>query len=130
MAHRKHNWPSVNTDGMGTRLSEIYNWVRASGLPNSIQARQPLPTNLNIPAWEKELSGDGIDAQLLDFIKYGFPLGYCGPISDCQHFPNHKSANDFPDQIQTFIDKEIRLGGIVGPMSTPLFIEWSMYHTS
>lgn len=90
-----------------------------------MHARSPLPTNLNLPAWERELLGEGGDAELYDFIRYGFPLGYARPISDCRDVDNHKSALQFPDKIESFIDNEIRLSGIIGPMSSPPFNEWA-----
>lgn len=124
-SHRITSWPDANMEGMGEKLSIIYDTVKRTGLPNCMQAKCELPTNLNIPAWERELAGEGRDPELLQFIKFGFPLGYAGPVSDCQNQPNHKSATEFPDKIGSFIDKEVRLGGIVGPMASPPFVQWS-----
>lgn len=78
--HRAYSWPTVNTTGMGPRLSDTYDAVKKSGLPNCIHARRPLPTNLNVSVWERELVHEGRDPELYSFIKFGFPLGYAGPI--------------------------------------------------
>lgn len=109
--HRQAYWPDVNRNGMGDELSSIYDRVKATGLPNALQARQLLPTNLNLDMWMKELSLPGEDHQLLQFIRYGFPLGYAGPTSNSSGVDNHRSANDFPQQVSKFIDTEISLGG-------------------
>lgn len=127
-AHRLSSWPTINEHGMGSLLSKIYNEVRHTGLPNCLAAKHPLPSGLNLPIWERELSKHGADYELLSFIKYGFPLGYVGPISNTKDTPNHKSALSFYDDVNKFITKEIQLGGIVGPMPHPPFKEW--VHTS
>lgn len=82
-----------------------------------MQARRHLPTNLKIDVWERELRHEGGDLELLEFIKFGFPLGYAGPISNCKDQKNHKSAIDFPNQVKSFIDKEVLLGGVVAHTS-------------
>lgn len=109
---------------MGSDLSHIYNQVKSTGLPNVMGARVPLPTNLNIPVWEYELRGIDEDSELLSMIKYGFPLGYAGPESGSIGIPNHRSASDYPHEVNRFINKEQNLGGIVGPMDLPPFSEW------
>ena len=38
--------------------------------------------------------------------------------------PNHPSATDYPDHIREFIDKEMDLGGLVGPYEKPPFVPW------
>lgn len=69
--HRISFWPSANTHGLGGSLSAIYESVKNTGVPNCLDARIQFPTNLNMEAWERELSGPGGNAQLLDFIRYG-----------------------------------------------------------
>ena len=77
--HRKMYWPRMASHFKSSNLSLIYSAVRETGIPNAIGARKPLPTELNLEAWEFYL-GDH-DPQLLDFVKYGFPMGYIGPTS-------------------------------------------------
>lgn len=99
---------------MGDLLSNIYEAVKATGLPNVCQARHLLPTNLNIPFWAKNLEDNERDRELLDMIVYGFLLGYVGPTSNVQDVGNHPSAVNFPTHIESFIHKEIQLGGSSG----------------
>lgn len=110
--HRRACWPDINRVGMGAKLSAIYDGVRATGLPNAMEANIPLPSNLNLHMWEQELSLPGEDHQLLQLIKYGFPLGYAGPVSSSSGIDNHRSANDFPEQVGKFIDTEIALDAV------------------
>ena len=122
--HRQEHWPHiVNIEGRED-LVYIYNAVRHTGLPNAMGARIPIPSKLNIEAWEHYLGCLGDRGRELDFVKYGFPMGYLGPISDTRHTPNHPSATEFPRHIQEFIDSEIRLEGLVGPFNTPPFDPW------
>ena len=64
----------------------------------------------------------GSDDQLLDFITYGFPMGYLWPESNTVGVKI--SADAFPVQVAAFLDKEINLGGVTGPLMVPLFAHW------
>ena len=120
-AHRRSDWPHMHNHCDFPGLVPIYEAVRATGLPNAMSARIPLPSNLNISAWEKYLgSMEGKD-KVLDFVKFGFPTGYVGPTSDATDTPNHPSATNFPGHIDEFISKEIDLRGMVSPFDTPPF---------
>ena len=121
--YRREHWPDPDLGSKHSDLASIYSNVRSTGVPNALSARHILPTNLNLPAWEKYLLG--VDDKLLDFVKYGFPMGYVGPISDTTYVPNHPSANEFPTQLDDFIRKELDLGGLVGPLVAPPFVQWA-----
>ena len=60
----------------------------------------------------------------MDFVEFGFPTGYAGPVSDTKGTPNHPSAENFPEHIDKFVQKEISLGGLVGPLDEPPFEPW------
>lgn len=122
--NRRTTWPMVNEEEMGSRLANIYNLTRATGVPNAIGARQDLPSDLNIAKWEEYLDDSKDERELLSFIRYGFPLGYMGPPSDTKGISNHKSASDFQAQIDDFISKELDMGGTIGPLKSPPFQEW------
>ena len=122
--HRRKEWPRAAGGTLSTGLIRIYDTVRATGLPNAMGARQEVPTALNLPAWEVCLSDIGGRPLLYDFLRFGFPLGYVGPVSDSQWVDNHPSATDYPRQVQEFIDKESELGGLFGPFNSPPFTPW------
>ena len=112
----------------GNQAAKIYEAVRSSGLPNCMSARIPLPSGLIIPAWEKYIDFDTDEAQLFDYLRFGFPLGYMGPESDTRHTPNHSSAVDYPGDIEAFIRKEHGHGALLGPFLAHPFHPWA--HTS
>ena len=120
-AHRREHWPEMAPHERAPGLVQIYDVVRRTGLPNAMSARVPVPSNLNIKAWEHYLGTLGNKGHILDFVRYGFPTGYAGPISDTADTPNHPSATNFPSHIDEFVEKELALGGLVGPYDSPPF---------
>ena len=124
-AHHIQYWPDMLAGPSREALVHIYKAVKATGLPNAMKARIPVPSNLNIPAWEHYLGNIGDRERVLDFVKYGFPTGYAGPVSDTKDTPNHPSATDFPAHVEEFIAKEIELQGLVGPTASPIFAPWA-----
>ena len=117
--HRRRHWPSIINIPDRQGLAEVYNLVKNTGLPNAMAARVPLETKLNIPAWEWYLGGLGDRGVVLDFVRFGFPIGYVGPTSDTIDTPNHPSATRYPQHIDKFIQQEIALEGLLGPFDTP-----------
>ena len=120
--YRRNEWPEPDMGSRLSDLSDVYDKVRRTGLPNLSGARIPIPTRLNIPAWEKYLAPT--DTQLLDMLKFGFPMGYIGPSSPTLYTDNHPSALQYQSQVSDFIQKELDLGGIIGPFVHPPFRQW------
>ena len=123
-AHRRDEWPDMCPHSRYPHLVPIYNAVRKTGLPNAMSARIPVPSNLNIKAWEFYLGILGDRENILDFVRYGFPTGYVGPVSNTTGIPNHASATEFPDHIDDFLKKEMSMNGVVGPYRAPPFTPW------
>lgn len=121
-AHRSGYWPS--SDMIPEDMRYIYKSVRDSGLPNYIGRRMQLPSSLNLDAWEKVFGIYPECKEMLDFVKYGFPMGYMGPTSDLNDNYNHSSAEAHAGHIDSFIEKEIELGGVIGPFTEPPFSPW------
>ena len=118
--HRRMCWPDPDLGAVNAPLADIYCVVKATGVPNALSARCTLPTNLNLYAWKSRLTG--IDDQLFDLIRYGFPIG---PVSNPVHVPNHPIATAFPRQVNEFMKKELALGGMLGPFVHPQFVQWT-----
>jgi hypothetical protein len=53
----------------------IYDTVRATGVPNFLAARLPIPHQLDIARWRYYLHGHN-DISLVDFLEFGFPVGF------------------------------------------------------
>ena len=98
------------------KLISIANSIRDSGLPNYRGVRIPIKSGLNIEAWEKYLQ-DYADRSVLQYIKFGFPLSLVDPGKlNNSEVTNHYSARQYPSQVQDYIDKEIELGALLGPI--------------
>ena len=88
-----------------------HNIVSKSGRPNFLQARIKVDTQLHLDKWQKELQGYW-DTQLMDLLRFGFPLAF-NRVSPLQwEGQNHKSAIEHPKDIEAYlgIDKTTYLG--------------------
>ena len=88
--------------------------VHKSGKKNCDGLRVPIWSDLNIRAWEKYVPSHG-DGRLIDFLRYGFPLGLIDRSLNRTEVVNHHSAVAYPDAISNYIHKEIKLGAMLGP---------------
>ena len=79
-----------------------------------------LPTNFNIALWSHLLK-DYFERDLLDFLKYGFPLGYTGQVRPTSVTTNHGSATRYPTHITHYLTTEIGHRAILGPFQSPPF---------
>ena len=53
------------------------------------------------------------DQQLLQFIKFGFPIGFNRECPLQHTSDNDKSAIEYPTQVQAYIQEELQLGAII-----------------
>ena len=72
-------------------LLQAHELVKATGKPNYLQARIPIQSQLNVEQWEKALVGYW-DRQLLELLKYGFPLDFNRSCDLGKYTGNHSSA--------------------------------------
>ena len=80
--------------------------VKQSGVPNYIGCHIVLPSKFNFEFLYKELEHYQ-DRQVIDFLKFGFPVD-CQLVQDDPGIPaNHSGATDFPDEINALINKEV-----------------------
>ena len=90
---------------------EIHKIIRKTGKPNFLQARLPVASQLHVDKWQSLLT-DYWDQQLLQLLQFGFPLEGC-PL---QHkVGNHSSANEFPADVDAYIEEECKFGALLGP---------------
>ena len=98
---------------------ELYQLIKDSKLPNCMGYRVPVPGSMNISAWEGHLR-NYYDKQLIDFLKYGFPLDMIQNATiDSKFVHNHPSASQYPQDVGKYIDKEIQHHAILGPFDKP-----------
>ena len=93
---------------------QLHNAVKQQGNPNFIGARIPVQSQLNVEAWQRELSSYW-DQQLLQFIQFGFPLGFNRTCELRHTDENHKSAVEFPNDIANYLKEELEHKAIYGP---------------
>ena len=122
--YRRHEWPTFSENTAPNDLVFIYNTVRETGLPNCMKARIELPSNLHLDKWAEYLGDAPEDTELLDFLHFGFPLGYMGPTSHVDGNVNHPSATKYPEHVDQFIKKELSEGCMLGPYDDPVFTPW------
>ena len=93
--------------------------IKSTGVPNYKLARIPIKSDLNLDAWEYHLQ-DYPDKRVLQYLKFGFPLSLknSDQLSNTEVI-NHYSALQYPDHVQQYIDKEMNLGAMLGPLDQP-----------
>ena len=97
---------------------EAHRKVRESNHFNYMQSQIVLPSELNPDAWDTYLN-QYWDKQLTLLIRYGFPLDFNTNYTLSHQESNHKSANDFKNDVKAYLQEEIDLGAILGPFKQP-----------
>lgn len=122
---RKKYWPTVNPAIQSCELSQIYQVVRDSGLPNMLGARIPVPSMLNFSAWRSAATGHADDSYVLDGIRYGFPLHYTGPPLYRDNREAHSSAQQHWSHVQRYVEVETTNKALLGPYQALPFTPWT-----
>lgn len=95
----------------------------ANSSPNAFGSRVPVPTSLNIAAWESYL-GDYVDKVVVDFLAFGWPINYSSLSSPQSSDTNHGSALQYPDHVYHYIKTELSFGALAGPFKhNPLHVD-------
>ena len=84
---------------------------------NFLECRIPVKSQLNVDEWSRQLQGY-LDTQLIDLINYGFPLDFNRKSPLKWEDRNHKSALDYPSDVNAYLLEEVLHGAIMGPYST------------
>ena len=108
--------PSTKTvnEVKGKTPLEIHEIIRATRKPNFMEARIPIESQLNTEVWKKHLAGYW-DSQLCELIQFGFPLDFNRSCVLNHEQGNHKSAADFPADVDAYIEEELHYGALLGP---------------
>ena len=95
-------------------IVEAHAKVQRSGLPNFMNARIPLNTQLKVHCWKKYLHSYW-DQQLVDLIQLGFPLDFDRQIPLQSTEVNHNSTLKYPEHLSNYIQEELQYGAVLGP---------------
>ena len=108
--------PQVDHINDGAELTpiEMHFAVRKTNKPNFMLARIPVKGQLNVEAWCEHLK-EYWDQQLLQLIRYGCPLDFNRACNIKSESGNHKSAVDYPTDIEAYIAEEQKYDAILGP---------------
>ena len=125
----EHLWPHPTPELtlQAQAYMAIYCAVHATSLPNYLGAKIPIPSQMNLEAWDTALEGYH-DAQVATFLRFGWPGSYTAPSPPTPSVSNHPSATNFAKDLDSFLEKEVRLGAMLGPFDAPPFSDW--YQTS
>ena len=99
---------------------EAHKVIRESRLPNFLGCKIPVWSKLNLKFLKEQLH-DYHDTNLVDFLAYGFPISHSGQRTHDLHPKNHKGAQEFPKDIDAYLERELASNSILGPFhSNPL----------
>lgn len=117
-------WPRTVCDwGKFNDFKAVYDVVRDSALPNYLLVRKPVRSGLNIGEWRKMLVGYG-DRVLVDLLEFGWPADYTGNTIPKATLVNHSRDELSDEHISKFIQKELQMGGLLGPFNFMPFDTW------
>ena len=92
--------------------------ISESGFPNYKLARIPLTSSFDCEYLEPQMV-DYHDKVVLDYIKFGFPLGIehrSSIVSNASD--NHSSARAYSDEVSSFVRDELAFEALLGPFDT------------
>ena len=104
-----------------TLMMDIYNKVTEVGLPNYHGAWLQLPAKMCFLELET-IAHTAEDTTLINFLKYGFHVGYEGPVpTPADH--NHTCLTAF-QRCTNYVLAEIEEGVMLGPVDMKPFVPW------
>ena len=119
-----------NSDEVAKRVF-WHEQVVKSGKFNFESCKYVVNKKVNVEFMEHMLCGY-TDKSVCKFLQFGFPISFLGDISNFESkekwkYRNHKGAEDFPDQLNAYLSKEIDNGSVIGPFkdnpfSTPVIV--------
>ena len=87
--------------------------IISSGLPNIWGCRIPVYSRLNIPFF-RSLLKNYWDSNLCELLEFGFPIGLVRDVNVLAN-RNHKGAEEYPTDIDKYLEKEGYYNAILGP---------------
>ena len=97
---------------------EAHRLLKSQNVANYLGPKIPVASGLRANVWAEKLKHYW-DTQLVAFITYGFPLCINSDHTLIAEKINHKSASDFPQDINAYLEEEVADGAILGPFPQP-----------
>ena len=119
-------WPEPTQEASGKNPFHmaLYYDVKNSGVPNYLAVRRQIPSQIHCDEWDREL-GNYEDRQIVQFLRYGWPVTYTAPTPPTSTSLNHASALRNPQAVDKFISKELSKEALLGPFDSPPFSPWT-----
>ncbi|MCP3887296.1 MAG: hypothetical protein GY702_00265, partial [Desulfobulbaceae bacterium] len=92
----------------------------AAGTNNCVGAKAEVEHKFNIDNWNRYVEVIN-DTSVLKYLKYGFPVDYRANAPPLGSDKNHKSAEDFPEDVDAYVLTELEEGALLGPFIRPPF---------
>ena len=102
---------TVQSNSMTLDPIDLYKIIKASG---TNYCRITVSSELKVDMWAQELEGYW-DTQLVDFLRYGFPLDFNRNSKLRCEAKNHNSTLQFPQDVDVYLEEELKFKAIVGP---------------
>ena len=96
--------------------------VVASGKLNFKGVQIPIPSRFNFKYLYDVLKGYE-DYEVVDLLRFGFPLSHDGKTRSKERPTNHKGARDFPTQMSKLLQREVDTHSVIGPFEQSPFGE-------
>ena len=97
---------------------EMHKITKKSGKFNFLHCQLRVESQLNADVWEVLLK-DYWDKQLIQLIHISFPLEFDLESPLAQEGINHNSALQHPNDIDAYLQEEMKFGAILGPFQAP-----------
>lgn len=94
--------------------------IRKSRKPNAHRLRIPIRSNWNLDALEKLLVNCH-NKEIVDYLRYGWPIGHDGRATDTKIPFNQKRAKDNPEALFHYIEKEQQYHAVAEGFDHPPF---------
>ncbi|MEW8546060.1 MAG: reverse transcriptase domain-containing protein [Candidatus Thiodiazotropha sp.] len=103
-------------------LLDAHHQVCESGKYNFEGCKIPVNFRMNI-SYIKSWLSDYKDTKLIEFLEFGFPIGFVGDKSILSHFnskslwklKNHRGAQEFSSDMEEYLQKESKHRAVAGP---------------
>ena len=94
---------------------QLHHEVWEKGYPSRFGAKIPVQSGWNLDKLEQYLR-DYEDKDIVEWLKYGWPTGRVPGIPDPGWADrNHKGAEEYPQALKAYIEKELSHKAIMGP---------------
>ena len=91
-----------------------------SKVPNKDGCQILVKSNFNLEFLERELKNYH-RKHVLEFLKFGFPIDHKRSSGVAVVQRNHKGAREFKKECWKYVEKEVKLGAMIGPFEQPPF---------